>query len=79
MVFERVDKQIALMSDELNKGRIEAVPVAENDSEDNRICGYCPYKAVCARERSAKDRKIRCDKDIKNVLGIIEQERGEAE
>ncbi len=74
MVFEKVDKQIAKMSEELNEGRIEAVPVSGSYSP----CDWCEYKSICARDKNEKERPIVSMK-TEEVLKSIKQENGEAE
>ena len=71
MIFDKIDDQIARMSDGLNEGEIEAYPVSGSYTP----CDNCPYKSVCARDKTAKDRPIKSDKDIKNVIEALKNER----
>ena len=74
MVFDKVDKQIAKMSEELSDGRIEAVPV----SGAYRPCEYCAYKSICARDKNEKDIPVE-SLYTEEALMIIKKESGEEE
>ena len=75
MVFDKVDRQISRMSDELNSGAIEAYPVSGSYTP----CDNCEYKVICARERSAADRPVKSNKDIDELIKQLKQEREEKE
>lgn len=45
-----VEEKIISMGNALHKGKIPAVPVAESGKTDGKMCEYCSYRSVCARE-----------------------------
>lgn len=75
MVFDKVDKKIAEMSEELDNGRIAAIPV--KGSYD--ACKWCIYSPVCGHDQNGKSVCVsRWDKE--EVIDILENESdGEGE
>ena len=45
-----IDKKIISMGNALHRGEISAVPIAEGDKTDGKMCEYCSYRSVCTRE-----------------------------
>lgn len=45
-----IDKKIISMGNALHNGEISAVPIGEADKKDGKMCEYCAYRSVCARE-----------------------------
>ncbi len=45
-----IDRKIISMGEALHNGDIPAMPLGESDKNDGKMCKYCSYRAVCARE-----------------------------
>jgi len=45
-----IDEKIISMGNSLHKGEIPALPIGESDKKDGKMCEYCSYRSVCARE-----------------------------
>lgn len=46
-----IDKKIISMGNALHRGEINAVPIGEKSKQEGKMCKYCSYKSVCAREK----------------------------
>lgn len=53
-----IDDKIISMGNALHKGEIPAVPIGESDKKDGKMCEYCSYRCVCAREGGEAFNKI---------------------
>lgn len=53
-----IDNKIISMGDALHKGEIPAMPLGESDKKDGKMCEYCSYRSVCARESGEPFNKI---------------------
>lgn len=53
-----IDDKIISMGDALHKGEIPAMPIGESDKKDGKMCEYCSYRSVCAREGGEPFNKI---------------------
>ena len=45
-----IDDKIISMGNALHNGEIPALPIGDNDKKDGKMCDYCSYRSVCARE-----------------------------
>ncbi len=45
-----IDEKIISMGNALHNGEISAMPIGESDKTDGKMCEYCSYRSVCARE-----------------------------
>ncbi len=45
-----IDDKIISMGNALHKGEISAMPIGDSDKTDGKMCEYCSYRSVCARE-----------------------------
>lgn len=46
-----IDNKIISMGNSLQGGKIDAVPIGEKGKTEGKMCEYCSYKSVCAREK----------------------------
>jgi len=46
-----IDDKIISMGNALHNGKIDAVPIGEKGKSEGKMCEYCSYKPVCAREK----------------------------
>lgn len=53
-----IDDKIIAMGNALHKGEIPAMPLGESDKKDGKMCEYCSYRSVCAREGGEPFNKI---------------------
>lgn len=53
-----IDDKIISMGNALHKGEIPAMPIGESDKKDGKMCEYCSYRSVCAREGGEPFNKI---------------------
>ena len=53
-----IDDKIISMGNALHKGEIPAIPLGESDKKDGKMCEYCSYRSVCAREGGQPFNKI---------------------
>ncbi len=53
-----IDDKIIAMGNALHKGEIPALPLGEGDKKDGKMCEYCSYRSVCAREGGEEFNKI---------------------
>ncbi len=53
-----IDHKIVSMGNALHKGIIPALPLGESDKKDGKMCEYCSYRSVCAREGGEPFNKI---------------------
>ncbi len=53
-----IDNKIISMGNALHKGEIPAMPIGESDKKDGKMCEYCSYRSVCAREGGEPFNKI---------------------
>ena len=53
-----IDDKIISMGNALHKGEIPAMPLGESDKKDGKMCEYCSYRSVCAREGGQPFNKI---------------------
>lgn len=53
-----IDEKIISMGNALHNGEIAAFPAGEEGKQDGKMCEYCSYKPVCAREKSTDFRTI---------------------
>ena len=53
-----IDDKIISMGNALHDGEIPAVPLGESDKKDGKMCEYCSYRSVCAREGGEEFNKI---------------------
>ena len=53
-----IDDKIISMGNALHNGEIPAVPLGESDKKDGKMCEYCSYRSVCAREGGEDFNKI---------------------
>ncbi len=45
-----IDEKIIAMGNALHKGEIPALPIADGDKNDGKMCEYCSYRSICTRE-----------------------------
>lgn len=53
-----IDDKIISMGNALHRGEIPAMPLGEADKKDGKMCEYCSYRSVCAREGGEPFNKI---------------------
>lgn len=53
-----IDDKIISMGNALHNGEIPAMPIGEADKKDGKMCEYCSYRSVCAREGGEPFNKI---------------------
>ncbi len=53
-----IDDKIISMGNALHNGEIPALPIGESDKKDGKMCEYCSYRSVCAREGGEDFNKI---------------------
>ncbi len=53
-----IDDKIVSMGNALHNGEIPAMPIGESDKKDGKMCEYCSYRSVCAREGGEAFNKI---------------------
>lgn len=53
-----IDDKIISMGNSLHNGEIPAMPIGESDKKDGKMCEYCSYRSVCAREGGESFNKI---------------------
>ena len=53
-----IDDKIIAMGNALHEGEIPALPLGESDKKDGKMCEYCSYRSVCAREGGEEFKKI---------------------
>ncbi len=53
-----IDDKIISMGNALHEGEIPAMPLGESDKKDGKMCEYCSYRSVCAREGGEPFNKI---------------------
>ncbi len=46
-----IDNKIISMGNALHRGKIDALPIGEKGKSEGKMCEYCSYKPVCAREK----------------------------
>lgn len=45
-----IDNKIISMGNALHNGEIAAVPIADSEKKDGKMCEYCSYRSACAKE-----------------------------
>ncbi len=45
-----IDEKIISMGNALHKGEIAATPIGDAEKNEGKMCSYCSYRSVCARE-----------------------------
>ena len=69
LLRKTVESLLVGMADKLADGEITALPLQKDKSTDP--CGYCDYKAVCARDADAVVQEL-ASKNLKQVMDDLE-------